>query len=72
MLANRVIASWRELPVERPRTAQRLRHLGEWLGRALHNHATRRYLAEMDDRMLADVGISRAQAQTEASRWMWD
>lgn len=33
---------------------------------------TRRQLAEMDDRMLADLGISRGDARMEASRPMWD
>ena len=33
---------------------------------------TRRMLAEMDDRMLADIGISRAQAAFEADRLPWD
>ncbi len=32
---------------------------------------TRRDLAEMDDRMLQDLGISRAQAQFEVSRPVW-
>ena len=33
---------------------------------------TRRQLAEMDDRMLADIGIGRAQAYEEARRAPWD
>ena len=32
---------------------------------------SRRYLAEMDDSMLHDLGISRAQANFEASRAPW-
>jgi uncharacterized protein YjiS (DUF1127 family) len=32
---------------------------------------TRQALAEMDDRMLKDLGISRAQAQFEISRPVW-
>ena len=39
---------------------------------AWRNHRTRRMLTEMDERMLSDLGISRAQASFEASRWMWD
>jgi uncharacterized protein YjiS (DUF1127 family) len=39
---------------------------------AWRNHKTRRVLGEMDERMLSDLGISRAQASFEASRWMWD
>ncbi|MBC7801576.1 MAG: DUF1127 domain-containing protein [Gemmatimonadaceae bacterium] len=34
--------------------------------------ATRRMLTEMDDRMLADIGIGRGDAQTEAARAPWD
>lgn len=33
---------------------------------------TRRDLAEMDDRMLRDIGISRAEALHEADRAPWD
>ena len=33
---------------------------------------TRRLLAEMDDRMLSDIGLSRADAHMEASRPAWD
>jgi uncharacterized protein YjiS (DUF1127 family) len=32
---------------------------------------TRRHLLEMDDRMLKDIGISRAQANYIASRTAW-
>ncbi len=32
---------------------------------------SRRYLAEMDNHMLQDLGISRAQANFEASRAPW-
>ncbi|WP_270938611.1 DUF1127 domain-containing protein [Falsiroseomonas oryzae] len=43
-----------------------------WLARALHAIETRRRLAEMDDRMLKDIGITRADALQEASRAPWD
>ena len=33
---------------------------------------TRRQLAEMDDRMLRDIGISRVDALAEAERAPWD
>jgi len=33
---------------------------------------TRRQLAEMDDRMLRDIGISRVDALQEADRLPWD
>ena len=35
-------------------------------------HRTRRLLGEMDDRMLADIGIGRGDALMEASRAPWD
>lgn len=34
--------------------------------------ATRRQLAELDDRALKDIGISRADALAEAGRAPWD
>ena len=33
---------------------------------------TRRQLAQMDDRMLKDIGISRLDALSEADRLPWD
>ena len=33
---------------------------------------TRRMLAEMDGRMLADIGVSRSDAEREAARPFWD
>jgi uncharacterized protein YjiS (DUF1127 family) len=44
---------------------------GAVLARAWHNFITRRDLAELDDRMLQDLGISRAQAHFEANRPIW-
>lgn len=38
----------------------------------LRARQTRRMLGEMDDRMLADIGIGRGDALIEASRPMWD
>lgn len=44
----------------------------DWLGQALRAVTTRRYLAEMDDRMLRDIGITRMDASQEANRAPWD
>jgi uncharacterized protein YjiS (DUF1127 family) len=52
---------------ERPRATW----LG-WVRRTLRAIETRRYLAEMDQRMLADIGITRSQAIEEARRAPWD
>ncbi|MDP3414649.1 DUF1127 domain-containing protein [Falsiroseomonas sp.] len=54
------------------RTAAAAHGLLGWLALTLRTIATRRYLAEMDDRMLKDIGISRGEALTEAARAPWD
>ena len=38
----------------------------------LRARRTRHMLGEMDDRMLADIGIGRGDARFEAVRPMWD
>ena len=43
-----------------------------WLRRTLQAAESRRHLAEMDQRMLTDIGISRAEALQEAGRAPWD
>lgn len=59
------------------------RHAGGWYGvsarrfvqgasRALRYTTTRRELADMDDRMLADIGLTREAALVEAGRAPWD
>jgi len=48
---------------------------GSILGRvryALDLWRQRRVLARLDDTMLDDIGISRAEAQLEAERPLWD
>jgi uncharacterized protein YjiS (DUF1127 family) len=49
-----------------------MRQVRNGVALAWRKRKTRRMLADMDERMLADLGISRAQASFEASRWMWD
>ncbi len=46
-----------------------------WAGvasRAWRNAITRRELAELDDRMLADIGVTRAAIVAEMDRFPWD
>ena len=43
-----------------------------WLVQAHRISVARRSLGAMDDRMLADIGASHAQAKEEASRRFWD
>src|SRR5690349_14239926 len=38
----------------------------------LRARQTRHMLGEMDDRMLADIGVGRGDALVEANRSMWD
>lgn len=44
----------------------------EWLRRVLQAAETRRHLSGMEPRMLADIGLSRADALAEAHRAPWD
>jgi uncharacterized protein YjiS (DUF1127 family) len=43
-----------------------------YLWRALRRHRERRYLMEMDARMLSDIGVDRATAWREARKWWWE
>lgn len=64
----------RSLPVSQavPASAQRGTGWIDWLRRILHAVESRHHLAEMDRRMLADIGISRSEALEEAARAPWD
>ena len=54
------------------RPAQMLRHAWVAMAEMRHARRTRRLLTEMDDRMLADIGIGRGDALMEASRAPWN
>ena len=45
--------------------------IAQVLARVWRVVSTRHGLVELDDRMLKDLGVSRAQAQFEASRPVW-
>ncbi len=49
-----------------------LRTLARVANRAWRNAVTRRELAEIDDRMLADIGATRAAVRAEMDRFPWD
>ncbi len=60
------------------RTMPRHSHASEFgavlstrLAHVWRNFTTRQQLAELDDRMLKDLGISRAQARFEANQPIW-
>ena len=42
------------------------------VGAVVQVRQTRRQLAEMDARMLADIGVNHASARYEADRAFWD
>ncbi|TVQ35515.1 MAG: DUF1127 domain-containing protein [Geminicoccaceae bacterium] len=44
-----------------------MRQVGVWYARARERHA----LAQLDARMLRDIGLTEAQAQDEASKPFW-
>jgi uncharacterized protein YjiS (DUF1127 family) len=56
------------------RTLRAARRLSLWqrVRAALAERHARRLLAEMDDRMLADIGAARGDAVWESSRAIWD
>lgn len=66
----------RHAPASAPTAAAKSRGPGrawlEFLTRWIAAMETRRRLAAMDDRMLSDIGISRAEALREAERRPWD
>ena len=62
----------------RPQTSIIARHFTQTLTAwaltirvALERHRQRRALAELDDRLLDDIGITRSQATIEANRPLW-
>jgi uncharacterized protein YjiS (DUF1127 family) len=44
----------------------------DWLAVTMRAVTTRRQLAQMDDRMLKDIGITRSEALIESGRAPWD
>ena len=57
-----------------PRRRRRVAAAGwlGWLAAMLRGIETRRHLAQMDERMLKDIGLTRADAVEEAGRAPWD
>jgi uncharacterized protein YjiS (DUF1127 family) len=43
-----------------------------WLGACLERSRQRRRLADLDDGLLKDIGLSRADVARECGRWPWD
>jgi uncharacterized protein YjiS (DUF1127 family) len=49
-----------------------LRTLARAANRAWRNAVTRREMADLDDRMLADIGVTRGAVLAEKDRFPWD
>jgi len=54
------------------RATNPLTHLIRFAGQALALRRERTRLARLDDRALADMGVARTEALTEAARPVWD
>jgi uncharacterized protein YjiS (DUF1127 family) len=67
-MLSRPAACRAQMAVPRSRGASWL----AWLATAMRTIETRRRLAQMDDRMLKDIGITRSEALEEANRAPWD
>jgi uncharacterized protein YjiS (DUF1127 family) len=57
--------------IGRPRTQAWVPRLLVLLAGWRERARQRRALARLDDHLLRDIGISRGEAQREASRWPW-
>ena len=68
---SQTVIRFRSAPVQ-PRWQDRARQMWQRLLAAQAAAATRQQLAALDDRALSDIGISRAQAQFEAERPLWE
>jgi uncharacterized protein YjiS (DUF1127 family) len=58
-------------PVALPHFAPRLRTVALTLALWRHRARSRRHLATLDDRELADIGVSRAQRNAECGKRFW-
>ncbi len=68
---NRIVNA--SQPVDLPAVPQdRLLRLVQWIEGRVELVRQRRALASLDDRQLADIGVSRGEAIGEAGRPFWD
>ena len=44
---------------------------GDWICQAYSRHRQRRALAQLDDRLLQDIGVTRQQALRESRKPFW-
>ncbi len=62
----------RAIPARSAQGVRGLDRLTAAIRLALRTHATRQTLPEMQDHLLADIGLTRADAVAEAARLPWD
>jgi uncharacterized protein YjiS (DUF1127 family) len=48
-----------------------LARAGAWLSMVVEQRRQRRALRQLDDRQLADIGLTRGDVSTEISKWPW-
>jgi len=58
-------------PVPRPRVGDPVKQLIATISRWQQRYELRRHLLEMDQRLLEDIGLSRAEARLEAAKPFW-
>jgi uncharacterized protein YjiS (DUF1127 family) len=56
----------------RPSWAETPRRLFAWLGRRAMLSRSRKAMARLDDHLLRDIGLTRAEAEAQARRPPWD
>jgi uncharacterized protein YjiS (DUF1127 family) len=72
-VAKKAAPNWTPTAVEsgpRPRDQRRPAVL-VWIAEAWQRRRSRVYLPQLDDRMLRDIGIIRAEADREAGKPFW-
>ena len=55
-----------------PRSVSPSFRLREWISMMFAAHQQRRALCRLSDELLADIGVTRAEARAEACRAAWD
>jgi uncharacterized protein YjiS (DUF1127 family) len=44
---------------------------GAWLSTVIEQRRQRRTLRQLDDRQLADIGLTRSDVSSETAKWPW-
>ena len=68
--ADTLPAHWPAQPADKPATGW-LDEASNLLARWLHASRSRQMLDELDDHLLRDIGLTRAEARRESSKFFW-